>query len=190
MNDSLREAFRKGLNSKVNGQFTTIAATVDAVDEQAYTIDVTPVGEGAEVFDVRLRASLDGSDTGLIQVPKVGSTVLISAINNNWNSAFLTLTSELEKLLVKVDDSTLEVKAGEIIINGGALGGLVKAKELEEQLNKHKKILEKLLGVINGAVLTQPSNAPSILQSTLKTALAGLQPGDFSNLENEKVKHG
>lgn len=189
MSDTLREEFRRSLNQKVAGQFTTIAAKVDAVDEQAYTIDVTPIDEGAEVFDVRLRASLDNKDNGMIQVPKVGSVVLISAINNNWNSAFLSLATELEKLFVKLGDSILEVNSKEIIINGGSLGGLIKVEELKDQLNKTNQVVQAMMQTFSSWVVV-PQDGGAALKTGMTSALAGKTIGNYANIENKKVKHG
>ena len=76
--------------------FSAIVATVQDVDTDALTCDVEPVGGGAEIFGVRLRAAIDDDRGGLVLVPKKGSTVVVATINNNWNSAYVALVSEVD----------------------------------------------------------------------------------------------
>ena len=187
--EKLRESFRTGINKKAVNQFTTVAAKVTAVDLQNFSVDVEPVGEMAEVFDARLRAALESSDAGLILIPKVGSTVLITAINNNWNSAFMSLPSELDKILVKVENSTAEISAEEIKFNGGSLGGLVKVKELQAQLNKTNAVVQALMQTLITWVPV-PSDGGAALKTAMQGALTGKAVGDFSNIENSKITHG
>lgn len=79
----------------------------------------------------------------------------------------------------------------EIYLNGNDLGGLIKIKELKKELEKNNQILQALLNVISSSVISEAGNgAASSLQAAFKIALAGKTVGDFSNIENEKVKHG
>lgn len=187
--EKLREAFRTGIDKKAKSQFTTVAAKVTMVDLQEFYVDVEPVGEMAEVLDVRLRAALEASDLGMIMVPKVGSTVLISAINNDWNSAFVSLATELDKILVKVGNSTAEITADEIKLNGGSLGGLVKAKELKAQLDKTNAVVSALMQTLLTWVPV-PSDGGAALKTAMQTALTGKTVGSFTNIENSKITHG
>lgn len=84
---------------------------------------------------------------------------------------------------------SISIEDGNIIINGGDLGGLVKAKELKEQSEKDKAILDALLQVITGSSISEPGNgAPSALQLALQGALVGKQSGTWNSLENDKIK--
>ena len=62
---------------------------------------------------------------------------------------------------------------------------------MKSELNKNNQILQSILAVINGSPIPEAGNgATSLLQTTLKGVLVGKQIGDFSNIENNKVKHG
>ena len=79
---------------------------------------------------------------------------------------------------------------GNIELNGSDFGGLIKIEELKMQLQKNTAILNGILGTLKAPV-TEPGNgAPSVFQAALITAVGTMQAGDFSNIENKKVKHG
>ena len=79
---------------------------------------------------------------------------------------------------------------GNIELNGSDFGGLIKIEELKMQLQKNTAILNGILGTLKAPV-TEPGNgAPSFFQAALITAVGTMQAGDFSNIENKKVKHG
>jgi phage gp45-like len=80
---------------------------------------------------------------------------------------------------------------GTLELNGTDNGGIVKVRELQNQLQKNNQILSTLLAVFCGAPISEAGNgSPSSLQATLATALASLQVGDFSNIASAKVVHG
>jgi phage gp45-like len=80
---------------------------------------------------------------------------------------------------------------GSIELNGKSMGGLTKTRELKTQLEKNSGILQALLSVLNSAPIPEPgSGSPSALQAALKAAVAGKAPGDFSQIESDKVFHG
>ena len=79
---------------------------------------------------------------------------------------------------------------GNIELNGSDFGGLIKIEELKMQLQKNTAILNGILGTLKAPVAEQGNGAPSVFQAALITAIGAMQTGDFSNIENKKVKHG
>ena len=79
---------------------------------------------------------------------------------------------------------------GNIELNGSDFGGLIKIEELKMQLQKNTAILNGILGTLKAPVAEQGNGAPSVFQAALITAIGTMQTGDFSNIENKKVKHG
>ena len=104
----LDERLRQALKKFHKAPFSTIAATVLEVDMKELTVDVKPLDGGAEVFDVRLRADIDEQRGGLVLVPKRGSVVLISAINDNLNSAYVVMVSEVDLITIKTARESLK----------------------------------------------------------------------------------
>ncbi|MDR0628854.1 MAG: hypothetical protein LBG24_04315 [Treponema sp.] len=80
---------------------------------------------------------------------------------------------------------------GTLKLNGTDNGGMVKVRELQNQLQKNNRILSALLSVVRGTPISEAGNgSPSSLQAALATALADTQVGDFSNIPSDKVFHG
>ena len=98
-----------------------------------------------------------------------------------------------DKQSFKVGEMSFEIKADKLLLNGESGGGLINISEFKSEWNKNKAILNALLQKLNGPPITEPGNgSPSALQTTLKAALVGKQPGVFSEeqLTNKKVMHG
>ena len=148
-------------------------AKVTSVNEANLTIDVEPIGE-PELFDVRLKAGVDNVTDGIVHFPKVGSIVLCSMVANSKQDAVVMFTSSVDKVLMF----------------GGENGGLTITPKLVDELNKTNELLNALLDVIKGAPVMEPGNgSPSALQTQLNAVLADKELGDYSEIENEKVKH-
>lgn len=79
---------------------------------------------------------------------------------------------------------------GNIELNGSDFGGLIKIEELKMQLQKNTAILNGILGTLKAPISEPGSGAPSAFQGALIAAVGTMQAGDFSNIENKKVKHG
>ena len=105
---SVDERLRQALKNFHKAPFSTIAAEVLEVDRTELTVDVQPLDGGAEVFGVRLRADIDDQRGGLVLVPKKGSTVLISPINDNLNSAYVVMVSEVDLITIKTARESLK----------------------------------------------------------------------------------
>jgi len=146
-------------------------AKIVSVDDETCTIE----RNGLEFTDVRLAAVVDGNTKNLLIKPKVGSMVLIA-----------DLSEGLMRDLAIIGWSEMDT----ITINGGENGGLTITPTLVQELNKNNAILTALLGVLTGAPIPEPGNAsPSALQIALKGAVTGKQLGDFSKIEDAKIKH-
>jgi len=167
----------------------TFPAMVLSVDEAAKTIDVLDQ-EDNEVFNVRLKASIDDEQNGVVEIPVVASWVLVGIIGNDENSLFVLMCNDVEKLVGFIGDTTCSIDTDGIVIDGGANGGLTITPELVTNLDKTNALINALTTIISGVPIPEPGNgAPSALQAALATALTGQSLGDFSAIENERVKH-
>jgi hypothetical protein len=115
MSSEKDERLRKALQTLHRKPFHTIVATVTAVDRQELSCDVEPLDGGAAMFDVRLRAALDNERGGLVLLPAVGSTVLVSAINDNWNFPYVAMVSEVDLVSVKTQQESLKTLLNDIL---------------------------------------------------------------------------
>jgi hypothetical protein len=171
------EDLRKLLRDFVGTNNSTMLAKVTDINKQKCTCTVED--DGALFFDVRLR-SITGSNAGIIMYPKIGSNILVVKIEDTENWAMLS-ASEYE---------SIEIEINSLIINGGGNGGLANTPELKMQLDKTNEALQAIITVLTGSPVPEQGNgSPSALQAALKIALSGKQLGDFSNIEDAKIKH-
>lgn len=88
-------------------------------ESDAYTVDVMRP-DGAEIKNVRLKASIQDKDTGVICIPKQDSWVLISIIETTETRAFISQYSEVEEVFLRIKKSDtdeylqLNTKAGSV----------------------------------------------------------------------------
>ena len=76
------------------------------------------------------------------------------------------------------------------MIGAKQYGGIIKIEELKNELEKINTFLKKFVETLKTAVNEPGNGAPSALQQALNTALSTLPFADFTQIENEKVKHG
>lgn len=150
--------------------------------DEAYLVKATHVREVILTTQVegqiRVTAPQDGS---LLVKGSTGSSIHLEAGENG-----AMRLNGLPSVPVEINS----VQEGEVIINGGNNGGMTITPTLRAELQKNNAILQALLNVINGAPIPEPGQgSPSALQSALSGAVTGRQVGDFSQIENDKVKH-
>ena len=125
------------------------------------------------INDVRLLAVVDDFDKKFVVYPKVGSSVAISYLFETADKAVVIKYSEID----------------EIILNGDDFGGLVKADVLKTELNKLKDYCETLKASTKTALAVSDALAAGT-SAAFEASMLGKTTGDFSDIENEKVKHG
>jgi len=126
--------------------------------------------------------------TGLIQIPKTGSHVVVSTLHNEEGDYFISMFSEVEEVvLITGDEERVKITSSGVVFDGGENGGLVKIEELKKQLNKNTQAIQKILDVFSGWT-PAPQDGGAALK-TQAASLVGTQLGDFANIENDKIKH-
>ncbi len=173
----MADEFRKILLEKMKALMPAqvLVAEVTAVDEQQLSCDVKLIDDETELFDIRLLPAIGESAASIVLIPETGSLVLVGIIANIPSASYM-ITCQ---------------KASKIILRGGSLGGLVKAKELKKQIDKNTNVLQAIINVLTGAPIPEPGNqVPSALQTALKSAVTGKQLADLKDIENKTVTHG
>jgi len=127
--------------------------------------------------------------TGLIQIPKAGSHVIISTLHNEEGDYFVSLFGEIEEvILITENKERVKITSSEVVFDSGENGGLIKIEELKSQLNKNTQAIQKILDVFSGwTPVVQDGGAALKTQAT--SNLTGLQLANFANIENDKIKH-
>ncbi|MDX2304606.1 MAG: hypothetical protein NW226_17490 [Microscillaceae bacterium] len=145
------------------------------VDKSNHVCKVEPTDGRPVIYGVRLCAIEDAIDNKIVIYPKVESLGLVSLIENRKTEAFLLAVSEVESFELKAE--------GNIVFNGGDLGGLVKVESLVSRLNA----IEDRVNLIqtNYNAHTHPSNGSP---TTSVISEPNLQKTQISDIENEKIK--
>lgn len=154
------------LLTKYNQRTRIVPALVDQVSMVDSTCTVRDQEDNV-IFDVRLRAELDGASDGLVVYPAVNSWVLIANIGGSETEWVVVACSEVEKVVVEVDTTVVEVSdAGVRIQRGG---------------DDLKSLLADLLEAVKALTVTcaapgSPSSVPLNLASfvVLETRLNAL----------------
>lgn len=191
--------------------------TVDAVDEDARTIDCTPIDEGAPLLGVNLQADQE-QEVGVVQFPAEGSDVVVAFLSANVavvvlateitktiltigdtetivedNSVTLTTKSvsvEVKDKTVKidVDGTTVEFDGNTTTFNGGS-ETMANATDLKKQLEKMSKRIDGIIDAIKNAVAI-PQDGGTGLQKTMVAALAAIvDKENFGQMIDDKIKH-
>ena len=154
-----------------------VKCEVVSVDENNRTCNVTSTGSVVEfdINDVTLMASIDD---GLLVIPKIKSDVIVCY--NNKNVKYICQFSAIEKVLIIIGDTTVEIVDGSIKFNDGSFDGLVKISDLTSKLNDMVRMvnieLAKIqIGIASGGGSYSPTN------------LSNFNKSDY---ENTKITHG
>lgn len=111
---SLRDVMIQLIREQV--PMMVVPATVLRVDKAAAVCDLQPVEQDApELLDVRLRAVDNGTATGLISWPAVGSVVLVGLIDNDLNTAFVAACSEVEGFTLSTEKESLHTLLTDLV---------------------------------------------------------------------------
>jgi len=158
-----------------SGNEKTFLALVEKNYPDKDYIDVKDLS-GTLYPEVRKRAAIGEGDTskkGIVITPVTGSSVIISRIGAS-DELFVEMFSEVES----------------IVFDGGVNGGLTITPKLVQELNKNNTLLQAIITILSGSPIPEPGNgSPSALQTALKGAISGKELGDFSEIENSKIKH-
>ena len=192
--------------------------TVDAVDEDARTIDCTPIDEGAPLLGVNLQADQE-QEVGVVQFPAEGSDVVVAFLSANV--AVVVLATEITKTIltigdtetivednsvtlttksvsvevkdktakIDVDGTTVEFDGNTTTFNGGS-ETMANATNLKQQLTTMSGRIDAIINAISSAPV-----APMDGGATFKASMAATLAPHLANKENfgqmidDKIKH-
>jgi len=164
-----------------------IDGIVEDVNETAFTCSVS-VGDTtnpATYFDVPLRV-LKSQQASIIEIPKVGTGVIICFRDGNLGRPQILAIHEALKILVICDD--IEFTSNKIVFNNGQLGGMVKVQDLVNKLNTLEQDLNTLKTVFSGWSPV-PNDGGAALKAAAGTWFSQhITPTQKSDLENTKIK--
>lgn len=158
----------KYIKKIAGGNNVIYTGKVKSIDRQKRACIVSLEGEMGEI-----EASLQVGDKGkgLVLIPKENTMVVIGMRSKNLG--FVIMIEEVE----------------EIIINGGEHGGLIKIKELKENLEKMSKRIDGIINAIKNSTNVAQDGGTSMKASMVAALNTLTDKENFSAIENEKIKH-
>jgi hypothetical protein len=168
MTRELIEAIQRIAGTYMQDSVRVFFATVDSVDEDTRTCDVTPISDDSDTPFPGVQLQAESTD-GMLMLPKTGSVVMVAV--NKRGVAYVALFSELEKVVITATATQF---------NDGSYGGLVIIGKLVEKINRLENAFNSHThgGVSSGSSSTSPTTSP-ISPVTQQ-----------SELENTTVTHG
>lgn len=191
--------------------------TVDEVDEDARTVDCTPIDEGAPLVGVNLQADQNGT-VGLVRFPEKGTDVVVGFMSPNV--AVVLLAAQYTKAVFTIGETEIVVQDKSIsIVNGKVKGNIAEdslkldvdgttlemdgsvstwngGSETTANANDLKKQLTTMSGRIDALFKAIKSGVPAPMDggAAYKTSMIGIlaaasQKEDFSNIIDDKIKH-
>lgn len=191
--------------------------TVDEVDEDARTVDCTPIDEGAPLVGVNLQADQNGT-VGLVRFPEKGTDVVVGFMSPNvavvllaaqYTKAVFTIgETEIvvqdksisivngkvkgniaeDSLKLDVDGTTLEMDGSVSTWNGGS-ETTANANDLKKQLTTMSGRIDALFNAIKSGVPAPMDGGAAYKTSMIGILAAASQKEDFSNIIDDKIKH-
>ena len=181
---NIREIIRSIADT--NSKTRLVVGSVKAIDHEARTCDVNPIDESAPILGVNLQAN-QGSTVGVVVWPKLGSFVVV-ALYDDYEAGVVVLTDVIDRYDIKVGDMSLSLSAQGIVMNEGALGGLVKVVELTQRLNTIEQDLNSLKTAFSAWVPVAQDGGAALKTAVSTWATSTLTPTQRSDIENQNVK--
>lgn len=191
--------------------------TVDEVDEDARTVDCTPIDEGAPLVGVNLQADQNGT-VGIVRFPEKGTDVVVGFMSPNvavvllatqyTKTVFTIGETEVvvqdksisvvngkvkanigeDSLKLDVDGTTLEMDGSVSTWNGGS-ETTANANDLKKQLTIMSARIDALFNAIKSGVPAPMDGGAAYKTSMTGILAAASQKEDFSNIIDDKIKH-
>jgi hypothetical protein len=178
---TIKELIRKIVDPMIKP--TLYVGTVKKFNSTDWTIDVE-LNRGATIEEVRIKSIIGDEASGIFIEPVINSKVLIATIEDKIEDCVLISVDAIKKF---------KLNATELIeFNSSDFGGIVKIKELEENLNSLKSFVEAMkLATSTGlnAVGVGPAANGATAKAAFDSAMIGRKV-QFKEMENKKVKHG
>lgn len=137
-----------------------------------------------QLKDVRLRAVVNNNEDKVLLTPKTGSYVLVYDMSDGKMRDLVVMScSEVEKIEIKTENTTVDIDKNGVMINGGNLGGLVKISELTNKLNALVNAFNTHTHIVNGTAGEIP------VTGTAASVASQASVFNKNDYEDTKVKH-
>jgi len=166
-----------------NERFYSVIGTAVNVDETKRTCNLEPLEDDAIRTGVRLQSVISETQ-GFVLIPKEGSFIAVTFFDKS--KGFVSLTSELEKIIIDTDL---------VQFNGGNNGGLINIEGLVDRMNEIETKLNGFVDDFNSHIHITTATVgatptPGILASPSPSSTNKVVPEtQRSDFEDNKIKH-
>lgn len=160
-------------------------AEVVSVEDESCTVSYLDV----ELSDVKYSSVIDGEELNMRIKPTVGSLVTVIDTEGDLRDLYIIKYSQTEQITI---NSNIDAD-GEIVINGGDLGGLINISDLTNQLNNLVSEFNAFKDQYNSHIhITTATVGPSATPGTISPTTSQASPAsNFSkdDYEDPNVLH-
>lgn len=183
----IKEAVQQLAGTSLSDEVYIVVCSVESVNEDTRTCDCVAISgkAGVDIPGVQLMAEVDD---GFLLIPAVESTVIVAY--SKRNVPYITMFSEITKVLIITGDTTIEVKDGSIKLNDGTFGGLIKIEELINKINRLENKVNSFIEKYNIHTHTGVQTGGGISGTTPSTETEIQPVTQKSDLENTLITHG
>lgn len=121
----------------------TEVGKVASINEGDRTCSVL-IGEDLSYYNVRLNAVVDSYRNHILIVPKLGSYVTVTIMDNDMTQAAVIGYTEIDKVEIVIDGTKVKIDSSGIEMNGGGNGAMVNIQDLKDNLDSLKRYCEGL----------------------------------------------
>lgn len=163
----IREIFEEFIgNELAKERFYSLIGKAVNVDEDKRICDFAPIDDIATREGIRLQSAISQTK-GFVLIPKESSFIIVTFLNRS--TGFVSLTSELEKIIWDVDLTQ---------INGGNNGGLINIQPLIDKINQLENALSNHITIFNSHVHITTA---TVAATPTPGIIAPTTPGDITN---------
>lgn len=173
----------KNLQSMVVG-----IGIVQNIDEDNRSCEIQ-INEDLTLFNCRLNAILDDYTNRLLIVPKDKSAVAFMAVDGKMTDPIVIAYSEIDKVLLKIGDTELNIDKDKVEINGGDNGGLINIEDLVSHINSIEDDINNLKTAITGWTPVAQDGGSALKGAISSWAGKSITKTKKSDLEDDKITH-
>ena len=178
--EQLTHIIRKICSKQISSQ-VSVGKAVN-VNPSARTCDIL-LNDDITLFDCRLNAVIDSYDNHITILPKENSLVAFLRLEGSSTSCLVISYTEIDRVLIQLQDTKADISSSGIILNDGSLGGLVNISQLTSKLNQ---LINAFNSHTHHVSTTGSASAQSGLAAPISSSFQSFNQSDY---EDTKIKH-
>lgn len=180
LEESLTYIIQKMCAKQIRLQISVGKATNINVSER--TCDIV-LNDDLTLFNCRLNAVIDSYDDSLLILPKDYSTVAFIRLEGKDTSCIVIAYTEIDRLLIHIGDTHVDISSDSLTLNEGSLGGLINIEALTNKLNQ---LIASFNSHSHQVSTTGSATAQTGVASPVASPLPDFNKADY---EDTKIKH-